>query len=80
MNEFELKLHLHQLIDNINDINVLNAVKVLLSKKEADSDWWDEISETERHFIEQGLAEADRGELISHEEVMKEVRTKYHLD
>jgi len=34
------------------------------------ADWWDTISEEERAEIEQGIAEADRGELIPHEEVM----------
>jgi predicted transcriptional regulator len=29
-------------------------------------DWWDEISEAEMADIEQGLAEADRGEVLTH--------------
>jgi predicted transcriptional regulator len=33
-------------------------------------DWWDTISDEEREEIEQGLTEADRGEVIPHEEVM----------
>ena len=49
-------------------------------KKEKGGDWLDEISESERNAIEEGLGEADRGELIPHEEVMKEVRAKYKLD
>jgi len=48
-------------------------------KKEKGVDWWDEIGEAERNAIKEGLAEADRGELIPHEEVMKEVRAKYNL-
>ena len=46
-------------------------MKVIYNKK---SDWWDEISEDERRSIEQGLAEADRGELIPHEEVMAQYK------
>jgi len=44
------------------------------------TDWWDEISEDERRSIEQGLAEADRGELIPHEQVMKELKSRYKID
>lgn len=44
------------------------------------ADWWDEISPAEKESIEKGLAEADKAELIPHEEVIKEVRSKYHLD
>lgn len=55
----------------------MKKVKVINNKK---SDWWDEISEDERRSIEQGLAEADRGELIPHELVMKELKSRYRID
>jgi predicted transcriptional regulator len=72
MDIVELRTDLHNMIDKISDSNVLNAVKTLLAgKAAAQEDWWDTISDEERAEIEQGLAEADRGELIPHEEVMK---------
>lgn len=71
MNVIELRSELHNLIDKITDSNILNAVKTLLSERTAtQTDWWDIISDEERTEIEQGLAEADKGEVISHEEVM----------
>jgi predicted transcriptional regulator len=70
MDIVELRTDLHNMIDKISDSNVLNAVKTLLSGK-AETDWWDTISDEEKAEIEQGLAEADRGEVIPHEEVMK---------
>lgn len=48
-------------------------------KHEIEQDWWDEISEAERQSIEKGLAEANKGKFIPHEEVMKEVKVKYNL-
>lgn len=45
----------------------MKKAKVIDNKK---TNWWDEISEEERRSIEQGIAKADRGELIPHEEVM----------
>jgi len=66
----ELRTDLHNMIDKISDSNILNAVKTLLSSKSvSQADWWDTISKEERAEIEQGLAEADRGEVIPHEEV-----------
>ena len=40
--------------------------------KESDQqiDWWDNIDDDERAEIEEGLAQADRGEVMSHKEVM----------
>jgi predicted transcriptional regulator len=72
MDIVELRTDLHNMIDKISDSNVLNAVKTLLSGKATTQiDWWDTISDEEKAEIEQGLAEADRGEVIPHEEVMK---------
>jgi len=79
MNLQAKKLELVQMILNAEKPSVLAKVEAVF-KKEKGADWWDEISEAERAAIEEGLAEADRGELIPHEEVMKKVRAKYNLD
>jgi predicted transcriptional regulator len=72
MDIVELRTDLHNMIDKISDSNVLNAVKTLLSGNAAtQTDWWDTLSDEEKAEIEQGLAEADRGDVIPHEEVMK---------
>jgi hypothetical protein len=78
MNLQAKKLEIVQLILNIEKPAILKMVEDLL-KKEKVTDWWDTISEEERAELEQGLAEADRGELIPHEEVMKELKAKYNL-
>ncbi len=71
MNVIELRTDLHNMIDKITDSNILNAVRVLLASKTGpQTDWWNTISDEERAEIEQGLAEADRGEVIPHDEVM----------
>jgi len=75
MDVIELRTDLHNIIDKITDSNILNAVKTLLSgKTETQTDWWDTLSDEERAEIEQGLAEADRGEVIPHEEVMEKYK------
>ena len=75
MDIVELRTDLHNMIDKISDSNILNAVKTLLSAKATtQTDWWDTISDEEKTEIEQGLAEADRGELIPHEEVMRKYK------
>ncbi len=71
MDIIELRADLHNMIDKISDSSILYAVRTILSGKSVNqADWWDTISEEERDEIKQGLAEADRGELIPHEEVM----------
>ena len=75
MDVTELRADLHNMIDKISDRNILKAVRTLLSEKVATkADWWDMISQEEREEIEQGLSEADRGEVTPHEEVMKKYK------
>jgi hypothetical protein len=78
MNIQAKKLELVQFILNTKKPLLLRKVEDLL-KKEKESDWWDTISEAERKAIDKSVAEADNGELIPHEEIMKEVRAKYKL-
>ena len=75
MDVIELRTDLHGMIDKITDSNILNAVKTLLSGSTvSQTDWWDTISDEERAEIEHGLEEADKGEVISHEEVMEKYK------
>lgn len=34
------------------------------------ADWWDELTEDERVEIEEGLVQANKGEIVSHKQVM----------
>lgn len=79
MNLQAKKLEIVQLILNTEKPDVLKKVEDVLKRKQP-VDWWDEISEVEKQAIEKGLAEADRGELIPHDNVMKEVKAKYRMD
>ena len=79
MNLQAKKLELVQLILNTEKPAVLAKVEAVF-KKEKGADWWDEISEAEKKAIEKGIAEADSGKLIPHNEMMEEVRAKYNLN
>ena len=62
------KIRLIEWLAGLNDTKTLTEFISLKKKKEAD--WWDEISTAERAEIEEGLAQADRGEVVPHDEVM----------
>ncbi len=79
MSVVSLKQDIHLLIDSINDSEVLKAVKTLLQKNATfQSDWWVTISDEERAEILQGLSEADKGDLLSHDEVMEKYKKWLH--
>ncbi len=65
------KLSLIQWLAQVKDEEIIDKIKTL---RASTSDWWDQITIEERTEIEEGLAQADRGEVIPHEEVMKKYR------
>ncbi len=62
------KLNFIKWFSGITDQSVINEFTALKSKKEAD--WWDTISVEEKVEIEEGIAQADRGEVQPHDFVM----------
>lgn len=78
MNLQAKKLELVQMILNTDRPSLLDKVSKLLSH-EKEADWWDELPLSVQKSIDESIEQADRGETVSHEEVMKEVRSKYHL-
>lgn len=60
------------MIEKITDSDILSAVKTLLKGKTAiQNDWWETVSDEERAEIKEGVTDADRREVIPHEEVME---------
>ncbi|MFD0750431.1 hypothetical protein ACFQZS_09780 [Mucilaginibacter calamicampi] len=62
------KLSLIKWLVDMNEPSVLT--KFIALKNDQTKDWWDQINEEEKAEIEEGIAEADRGDVFSHEEVM----------
>ncbi len=62
------KLDLIKWLADIEEPAVLQ--KLIALKNDQQTDWWDLIDDEEKAEIEEGLAEADRGNVIPHEEVM----------
>lgn len=66
------KLQLIEWLARLNNTSVIKRFIAL--KKEQEKDWWDQLSKAERTEIEEGLAQADRGEVVSHKEVMSKYK------
>lgn len=82
MNTAELKNHLHKLIMDTNDIEVLTKIESYFNKlKTKNNDWWDELSENSKRDIEKGIEQADNGELIDHKEARKIIKAffEFHI-
>ncbi len=65
----ELKEEVKKYIDQADE-RMLKAVYALLEADQQE-DWWDSISDEERHAIETGLKQMEEGKTTPHEEVME---------
>lgn len=80
MTTSEIKTDLHFLIDNINDENILNAIRTILSKQIKNrTDWANELNDELREELEVSILEAKKGLVISHKEAMKQIKIRYNL-
>ncbi len=80
MSTLELKLGLHDLIEDIEDNDILSAIYLLLAKQKHgtnEKDFWDELPDYVKVGISEGLAQSERGEGIPHNEVMKQIKARY---
>lgn len=63
------KIELIQWLSTLNDHTLIDKLMKLREKEK--SDWWNEISDSEKKSIEQGIHDADNGKLTSHSDVRK---------
>ncbi len=64
-----IKIELIQWLTTLEDKSLIQ--KILDLRKDQTKDWWNEISESEKKSIEQGIADAEKGKLNSHSEARK---------
>lgn len=69
------KIQLIGMIAQLYDMEVVDAIEELLLNSQ--KDWWENISEQERAAIDVGLADVKNRQLLSNEQVMKEINERY---
>jgi len=71
MDAIEIKSDLHSLIDKVNDISLLNALKTILIKQTSETDFWDDLPLSVQESAKRGMMQVEKGETRTHEEVMQ---------
>ncbi|MCJ8208160.1 hypothetical protein MUY27_00480 [Mucilaginibacter sp. RS28] len=69
------KIALVKKILDVEDPDILNEVKHVLEQEEGD--FWHYLPQHVKDGIEEGLRDVANGRYFSHEEVMKEFKSKY---
>lgn len=65
------KLEVIQWITTLEDETLIEKLKLLMENASKKSDWWEQISETEKNAIDEGIEEVKAGKIVPQEEVKK---------
>jgi predicted transcriptional regulator len=76
MDILALKIDLAQKILRSNKPDFLQKVEQLF-RNEGTEDWWEELPQEIQDSINQGLKDAEEGNLLTHEQVVQETKEKY---
>lgn len=75
--EANIELRKKNLLNWLNSLNDESIIVRLEQVKQENIDWWDLIGAKEKAAIEEGIAQLDKGEYISHNEMRDEIKNKY---
>ena len=75
----ELKARLIKKIETADE-NELRQLEVLLNSFGNQEDWFNAASPAFKDALKKSIAQIERGELIPHEQVMREIRDEYGLE
>lgn len=71
------KFEIIELLFKTNNRELVNAIKEALYNDTNTTDFYDDLTETEKERIELSKRDILNGEVLSHEDVMQEFRQKY---
>ncbi len=67
------KLNLIAWINQLSDVDVISFLDGL-RKSRAKEDWWDELSDSQKKQVLQGLKDADAGKMVSSDEFWNKLK------
>ena len=69
------KLNIIRWLTTINDQNIISKFLSLKKQEEKNTDWWEELSDTDRQAIDEGL----KGLSSSYEEIRETLKKQYGI-
>jgi hypothetical protein len=71
------KIELAKLLLETNDQSVLDEIKAVFEKQ--GHDFFDDLPQHVKDSIEAGIKDIEEGNVFEHDEVMKDIKTRYGL-
>lgn len=78
----DIQMEKHKLMEwliSLNDESIISKIKKIKNSVPTNSDWTDDVSNTEKSLIKTGLKDLKEGNTLTHEQVMKEINEVYNI-
>jgi sRNA-binding carbon storage regulator CsrA len=72
-----IKDHLHKLVVETDDVEVLLQVEAFFETLVSQRDWWEDLTETQKTQIKASQSQLAQGEGIPHESVKEKVKALF---
>lgn len=76
MNLDARKINLINWISSIQDPGIIDAMEKIQKER---TDWWDTLSKKDKHALEEGLEQLDKGEFLTRSQVQEKVKKKFNF-
>ena len=70
-----VKLELIEWLTKLDNDETIQYLKIVKDSTDKHSDWWNDLTEDQKHGIQRGLDDIDQGKVIPHDQV----KSKYGL-
>lgn len=76
MNLESRKISLINWISSLQEASIIDKMEAI---QKENADWWDSVSNEDKHAIEEGLEQLDKGEFLTRAQVRSKVKEKYNF-
>jgi len=76
MNLETRKINIINWVSTLQEEGILAEMEKLQKEK---ADWWDNVSHEDKHAINEGLEQLDKGEFVTRSQVRRKIKEKYNF-
>ena len=76
MNLDARKINLINWISSVQETDIIDEMEKIQKGR---TDWWDTINKEDKHAIEEGLEQLDKGEFLTRSQVQDKIKGKFKI-
>tara|TARA_B100000683_G_scaffold268986_1_gene305110 strand:- start:2277 stop:2504 length:228 start_codon:yes stop_codon:yes gene_type:complete len=71
MGQEAIKLELIEWLSKLEDADTIKYLKIVKESRSSNTDWWDDLTDSQKQSIERGLRDIQEGKTTPHNDIKK---------